>query len=86
MLPWQTALGWNVGVISSSAAIGIFLYGLAGPFAAAVMQRFGIRRTVLGALTLMSASTGCRAQNMVGRYLDLAATNCNHLGRGGGSW
>jgi hypothetical protein len=41
MLPLQTALGWNVGVISSSAALGIFLYGLAGPFAAAVMQRFG---------------------------------------------
>src|SRR3954469_2672240 len=49
MLPLQTAFGWNVGVISLSAAIGIFLYGLAGPFAAAVMQRFGIRRTVLGA-------------------------------------
>src|SRR6266567_2376711 len=48
----------DVSVISSSAAIGIFLYGLAGPFAAAVMQRFGIRRTVLGALALMSASTG----------------------------
>src|SRR3954469_7161196 len=58
MLPFQTALGWNVGVISSSAAIGIFLYGLVGPFAAAVMQRFGIRRTVLGALALMSASIG----------------------------
>jgi MFS family permease len=58
MLPLQTAFGWNVGVISSSAAVGIFLYGLAGPFAAAVMQRFGIRRTVLGALTLMAASTG----------------------------
>jgi hypothetical protein len=39
-----------VGVISWSAAIGIFLYGLVGPFAAAVMLRFGIRRTVLGAL------------------------------------
>jgi MFS family permease len=47
-----------VGAISSSAAIGIFLYGLVGPFAAAVMLRFGIRRTVLGALTLTSASTG----------------------------
>jgi len=58
MLPLQTALGWNVVVVSSSAAIGIFLYGLGGPFAAAVMQRFGIRRTVLGALTLMSASIG----------------------------
>ncbi|MCK1388909.1 MFS transporter [Bradyrhizobium sp. 21] len=58
MLPLQKTFGWDVGVISSSAAIGIFLYGLAGPFAAAVMQRFGIRRTVLGALALMSASTG----------------------------
>jgi predicted MFS family arabinose efflux permease len=57
MLPLEKAFGWNVGVISSSAAIGIFLYGLAGPFAAAVMQRYGIRRTVLGALALMSTST-----------------------------
>ena len=32
MLPLQKAFGWNVGVISSSAAIGIFLYGLVGPF------------------------------------------------------
>jgi len=57
MLPLQKSFRWDVGVISSSAAIGIFLYGLAGPFAAAVMQRFGIRRTVLGALALMSLST-----------------------------
>ncbi len=57
MLPLQKAFGWDVSVISSSAAVGIFLYGLAGPFAAAVMQRFGIRRTVLGALALMSVST-----------------------------
>jgi MFS family permease len=58
MLPLQKSFGWDVSLVSSSAAIGIFLYGLAGPFAAAVMQRFGIRRTVLGALALMSASTG----------------------------
>ena len=38
MLPLQKAFGWDVSVISSSAAVGIFLYGLAGPFAAAVMQ------------------------------------------------
>lgn len=58
ILPLQNAFGWSVDVISLSAAVGIFLYGLAGPFAAAVMQRFGIRRTVLGALVLMSAATG----------------------------
>jgi sugar phosphate permease len=58
MLPLQRAFGWDVGVISSSTAVGIFLYGLARPFAAAVMQRFGIRRTILGALALMAISTG----------------------------
>jgi predicted MFS family arabinose efflux permease len=58
LTPLQRSFGWNLGVISSSAAVGIFLYGLAGPFAAAVMQRFGVRRTVLGALLLMSVSTG----------------------------
>ncbi|MGB3865400.1 MAG: MFS transporter, partial [Xanthobacteraceae bacterium] len=57
ILPLQQAFGWSIDVISVSAAVGIFLYGLAGPFAAAVMNRFGIRRTVMGALMLMSAAT-----------------------------
>ncbi len=57
ILPLQQSFGWSVDVISVAAAVAIFLYGLAGPFAAAVMNRFGIRRTVLGALMLMSAAT-----------------------------
>jgi len=48
ILPLHTAFGWSIDAISLSAAVGIFLYGLAGPFAAAVMNRFGIRRTVIG--------------------------------------
>jgi MFS family permease len=31
--------------------INILLYGLSGPFAAALMERFGLRRTTLGGLT-----------------------------------
>ena len=58
ILPLQKSFGWSVDVISLAAAVGILLYGLAGPFAAAVMNQFGIRRTVLGALMLMSAATG----------------------------
>ena len=57
ILPLQKTFGWSVDVISAAAAVGIFLYGLAGPFAAAVMNSFGIRRTVIGALLLMSAAT-----------------------------
>ncbi len=59
MLPaWQREFGWDRGVISLAAAIGIFLYGLVGPFSAAVMLRFGLRRTLAGALALMTAATG----------------------------
>ncbi|HEY9236225.1 MAG TPA: MFS transporter, partial [Phenylobacterium sp.] len=57
MLPLERAFGWDRGAISAAAAVGIFLYGLTGPFAAALMQSFGVRRTVTLALVTMAAST-----------------------------
>ena len=57
MLPLERAFGWDRASISLAAGIGIFLYGLTGPFAAALMQSFGIRRTVTLALLLMSGAT-----------------------------
>jgi predicted MFS family arabinose efflux permease len=61
ILPLETAFGWDRASISFAAAVGIFLYGLIGPFAAALMLRFGIRRTMLCALALMAAATGASA-------------------------
>jgi MFS family permease len=57
MTPWEKAFGWNRAEISTAAAVGIFLYGLAGPFAAAVIARIGVRKTLVGALALMSGAT-----------------------------
>src|SRR6201996_2622355 len=57
MVPWGQAFGWSRQVISFAAATGIFLFGLTGPFAAAAMQRFGIRATMIAALAMMSLST-----------------------------
>ncbi|WP_350356079.1 MFS transporter [Acidisoma cladoniae] len=57
MVPWQDAFGWSRATIALAAAIGIFLYGLMGPFAAALIQRFGVRRVMLSALVLMAAAT-----------------------------
>jgi MFS family permease len=57
MVPLELHFGWSRAGISLAAAIGILLYGLVGPFAAAFMQSFGIRRTMIGGLALMSAST-----------------------------
>jgi MFS family permease len=56
MVPWQDAFGWSRATIALAAAIGIFLYGLVGPFAAALIQRFGVRRVMLIALAMVSAA------------------------------
>ena len=57
MVPWEQAFGWSREAISLAAAIGIFLFGLTGPFAAAAMQRFGIRATMIIALAMMGLSS-----------------------------
>ena len=61
MLPLEKAFGWDRASISLAAAVGIFLYGLTGPFAAALMNSFGLRKTVSLALLLMAVSTGLSA-------------------------
>ena len=40
MLPLQINFGWDRATISFAAAVGIFLYGLVGPFAAALRSAF----------------------------------------------
>ena len=57
MVPWEEAFGWSRQTISFAAAVGIFLFGLTGPFAAAAMQRFGVRTTVMVALAMMGVSS-----------------------------
>jgi MFS family permease len=57
MQPLQASFGWTRSEVSLAAAVGICLYGLVGPFAAALMQTLGIKRTLLAGLVLMSLST-----------------------------
>jgi len=54
MVPLEQGLGWSRTTISMALAINLALFGLMGPFAAAAMQRFGTRRTVLAALTVLA--------------------------------
>jgi sugar phosphate permease len=56
IVPLEQSFGWTRATISLAISINIFLYGLMGPFAAALMQRIGIRRTVAAALALMSVT------------------------------
>lgn len=53
--PLQAEFGWATADISSAFAVRLMLFGLLGPFAAAFMNRFGIRPVATVALTLIGA-------------------------------
>ncbi|AOJ08717.1 MFS transporter [Burkholderia mayonis] len=55
MVPLEHEFGWSRAAISLAISVNIALYGLTGPFAAAAMQRFGVRPTILAALGVMGA-------------------------------
>jgi MFS family permease len=55
IVPLEHEFGWNRAVISIGISINLFLYGFCGPFAAAAMMRFGVRRVVVAALLTVVA-------------------------------
>ncbi len=57
LVPLEHAMGWSVAAISLAVAVNVALYGAMGPFAAALMERFGVRKMILIALALMALST-----------------------------
>jgi MFS family permease len=56
--PLRAEFGWSVSTISAAVAINMALYGLTAPFAAALMERFGIRRVVMCALLVVALGSG----------------------------
>ena len=53
--PLQDEFGWETSQISSALAIRLILFGLMGPFAAAFMNYFGVRKVIVFALGLIGA-------------------------------
>lgn len=51
IVPLQDAFGWSRATISAAISINVLLFGLTAPFAAALMERFTVRRVVMTALT-----------------------------------
>jgi len=51
--PLQDEFGWETSQISSALAIRLILFGLMGPFAAAFMNYFGVRKVIVFALGLI---------------------------------
>ncbi len=51
--PLQQEFGWDTADISFAFAVRLLFYGLLGPFAAAFMNSFGVRKVVSAALLLI---------------------------------
>lgn len=69
IVPLEDAFGWSRDQISLAISINILLYGLTAPFAAALMERFTVRKVVMSALSAVS----------IGAFLTIFMTAPWHL-------
>ena len=58
MVPLQEEFGWSRGVVSLAVGVNLVLFGVTAPFAAALMERFGVRAVTSVALGLIAAGSG----------------------------
>ena len=72
IVPLEREFGWSRALLSSAVSVNLVLYGLVGPFAAALMERFGIRRTVLVSLALICSGVAFTSQMSASWQLVLA--------------
>ena len=83
IVPLEDAFGWNREQISLAISVNVLLYGLTAPFAAALMERFTVRKVVMGALT--TVSTGAFLTTLIHAPWQLVATWGVIVGIGTGS-
>ncbi len=56
--PLEAEFGWSRATTSGAVTLNLVVYGLTAPFAAALMERFGIRRMVAIALAVVGIASG----------------------------
>jgi len=56
IVPLHDEFGWSHGTISVAISLSLLAYGLFAPFAAALHERFGLRRITVGALVVIAAA------------------------------
>src|SRR4051794_34254195 len=62
MVPLQDEFGWSRATISAAVAINLVVFGLSGPFSAALVERIGLRRVVTVALAMIAAAAALTTQ------------------------
>ncbi|MEO6510152.1 MAG: MFS transporter [Nocardioides sp.] len=56
--PLENEFGWSRATTSGAVSLNLVVYGVTAPFAAALMERFGVRRVVPAALALVAVGSG----------------------------
>src|ERR1700738_4654121 len=56
IVPLQNEFGWTTAEISSALSIRFILFGLMAPFAAALLNRYGLRNVTLSALLIVASA------------------------------
>ncbi len=82
IVPLEQEFGWSPATISAAIGLNIVMYGLVGPFAAGLMERFGVRRTLVTALVLLG--TAAAASSAMTRPWQLVAAWGLSVGIGSG--
>ncbi len=57
IVPLEDAFGWSRSQIAMAVSINVLLFGLVAPFAAALMERFTVRKVVMSALMVVAISS-----------------------------
>lgn len=57
IVPLEESFGWGRDEISFAIAVNVLLFGLVAPFAAALMERFGIKKVVMTALSVVGTGS-----------------------------
>ena len=58
VVPLEDEFGWSRGATSLAVSVNLLFYGITAPFAAALMERFGVRRIIAGAMLLIAFGIG----------------------------
>jgi MFS family permease len=61
IVPLEQHFGWSRATISLAISLNLVLFGLMGPFSAALVEYLGARRTMIGALLLVSTGVALTA-------------------------
>jgi len=57
IVPLEEAFSWSRSQVSLAVSINVLLFGLVAPFAAALMERFTVRKVVMSALMVVAISS-----------------------------